>query len=164
MIYPPITLFYAISELKLLVTRSAKQYLKVSMSGIMNVPVFIDITYEEQAEELRAYLKSLGGDISAERSEQGLEDDLAKIIAVCDLSFTASEATEADVEGFMNGIVSMLALCSGDKSESLILAFCDKLSTAPNTEMGLVAMKVLWTLYQVHKQHFRHQTFKHLQH
>lgn len=129
------------------------------MSGIMNVPVFIDITYEEQAEELRAYLKSLGGDISAERSEQGLEDDLAKIIAVCDLSFTASEATEADVEGFMNGIVSMLALCSGDKSESLILAFCDKLSTAPNTEMGLVAMKVLWTLYQVHKQHFRHQTF-----
>jgi len=114
----------------------------------MNVPVFIDITYEEQAEELRAYFKSLGGDISAERSEQGLEDDLDKIIAVCDLSFTATEATEADVEGIMNGIVSMLAVISGDKSESLILAFCDKLSTAPNTEMGLVAMKVLWTLYQ----------------
>merc|ERR1719431_146673 len=31
----------------------------------------------------------------------------------------------------MNGIVSMLALCSGDKSESLILSFCEKLSKAP---------------------------------
>merc|ERR1719429_167502 len=48
----------------------------------------------------------------------------------------------------MNGIVSMLALCSGDKNESLVLAFCEKLSRAPTTDMGLVAMKVLWTLYQ----------------
>merc|ERR1719310_2509713 len=48
----------------------------------------------------------------------------------------------------MNGIVSMQALCSGDKTETLILAFCEKLSTAPNTEMRLVAMKVLATLLQ----------------
>ena len=51
----------------------------------------------------------------------------------------------------MNGIVSMLALCSGDKSEQLILAFCEQLSKAPSTDKGLVAMKVLWTLYQVTK-------------
>lgn len=114
----------------------------------MNVPVFIDITYEEQAEELRAYFKGLGADISAERSADGLEEDLSKIIAVCETSFTAPEATETDVEGIMNGIVSMLALCSGDKNESLVLAFCEKLSKAPTTDMGLVAMKVLWTLYQ----------------
>ena len=115
----------------------------------MNVPVFIDISYEEQAEELRAYFKSLGADIAAERSEKGLEDDLTHIIAVCDASFTSGDATEADVEGIMNGIVSMLALCSGDKSEQLILAFCEQLSKAPKTDKGLVAMKVLWTLYQV---------------
>ena len=64
----------------------------------MNVPVFIDISYEEQAEELRAYFKSLGADIAAERSDKGLEDDLTHIIAVCDASFTNGEATEADVE------------------------------------------------------------------
>ena len=114
----------------------------------MNVPVFIDITYEEQAEELRAYFKSLGADISTDRSET-LEDDLKDIIAVCDASFSAQEATEMDVEGIMNGIVSMLALCSApEKTESLTLAFCEKLSKAPTTEMGLVSMKVLWTLYQ----------------
>jgi len=38
----------------------------------MNVPVFIDISLEEQAEELRAYFKSLGAEISEERSEKGL--------------------------------------------------------------------------------------------
>jgi len=114
----------------------------------MNVPVFIDITYEEQAEELRAYFKSLGAEISTDRSET-LEDDLKDIIAVCDASFSAEEATEMDVEGIMNGIVSMLALCSApEKTESLTLAFCEKLSKAPTTEMGLVSMKVLWTLYQ----------------
>ena len=48
----------------------------------MNVPVFIDISLEEQAEELRAHFKSLGADISEERSEKGLEDDLQKIIMI----------------------------------------------------------------------------------
>ena len=109
--------------------------------------------------ELRAYFQSLGADISAERSEQGLEEDLSKIIAVCETSFTAPEATETDVEGIMNGIVSMLALCSGDKNEELVLAFCEKLSKAPTTEMGLVAMKVLWTLFQVNV-FFKKREFK----
>merc|ERR1719225_2158382 len=96
----------------------------------MNVPVFIDISLEEQAEELRVHFKSLGADISE-----------------CDASFKEGSET-TDVEGIMNGIVSMFALCSGDKSETLILSFCEQLSKAPTTELGLVSMKVLWTLYQ----------------
>jgi len=112
----------------------------------MNVPVFIDISLEEQVEELRAWMKSQGAEISEERSELGLEDDLQKIISVCDVSF--KDASEADVEGILNGIVSMLALFSGDRTESLILAFCEKLSKAPNQEMLLVSLKVLWSLFQ----------------
>jgi translation initiation factor 3 subunit M len=77
----------------------------------MNVPVFIDISLEEQAEELRSYFKRLGAEISEERSERGLEDDLHKIIGVCDSCF--KDASEAEVEGVMNGIVSMLALVTG---------------------------------------------------
>ena len=64
----------------------------------MNVPVFRDISLEEQAEELRAHFKSLGADISEERSEKGLEDDLQKIISVCDASFKEGSET-SDVEG-----------------------------------------------------------------
>lgn len=112
----------------------------------MNVPVFIDISLEEQAEELRSYFKRLGAEISEERSERGLEDDLHKIIGVCDSCF--KDASEAEVEGVMNGIVSMLALVTGDKTENLILAFCEKLCKAPSNSLGLVCLKVLWSLFQ----------------
>jgi len=112
----------------------------------MNVPVFIDISLEEQAEELRSYFKKLGAEISEERSERGLEDDLHKVIGVCDSCF--KDASEAEVEGVMNGIVSMLALVTGDKTENLILAFCEKLCKAPSNSLGLVCLKVLWSLFQ----------------
>lgn len=110
------------------------------------MPVFIDISLEEQAEELRSYFKRLGAEISEERSERGLEDDLHKIIGVCDSCF--KDASEAEVEGVMNGIVSMLALVTGDKTENLILAFCEKLCKAPSNSLGLVCLKVLWSLFQ----------------
>lgn len=111
----------------------------------MNVPVFIEISLEEQAEELRAYFKSQGASISEKRSENGLEDDLHKIIEVCDVCFNV--ATESEVEGILNGIVSMLALVTGDKREELILSFCEKLSKAPTNQLGLVCLKVLWFLF-----------------
>eukprot|EP00088_Acartia_fossae_P026126 TRINITY_DN2689_c0_g1_i1.p1 TRINITY_DN2689_c0_g1~~TRINITY_DN2689_c0_g1_i1.p1 ORF type:complete len:386 (-),score=90.84 TRINITY_DN2689_c0_g1_i1:230-1387(-) len=112
----------------------------------MNVPVFIDITLEEQAGELRKYFKSQGANISEERSSEGLEDDLKKIVEVCDSCFTAG-ATESEVEGVLNGIVSMLALVEGDKREELIISFCEKLSKAPSHQLGLVCLKVLWSLF-----------------
>uniref|UniRef100_A0A8C2FG38 Uncharacterized protein n=1 Tax=Cyprinus carpio TaxID=7962 RepID=A0A8C2FG38_CYPCA len=51
----------------------------------MSVPAFIDITEEDQASELRAYLKSKGAEISEENSEGGLHVDLAQIIEACDV-------------------------------------------------------------------------------
>lgn len=114
------------------------------MSG-MNVPVFIDISLEEQAEELRAYFKSLGAEISSERSPRGIEDDLHKIIGVCDACLNAQNADKIDE--VLNGIVSMLA---GEKSsENLILAFCEKLVKAPNDpNVNAVCLKVLWSMFQ----------------
>ena len=60
----------------------------------MNVPVFIEIGIEEQAEELRAYFKSLGAEIASERSDKGFEDDLHKIIGVCDACFNETNAKD----------------------------------------------------------------------
>ena len=51
----------------------------------MSVPAFIDISEEDQAAELRAYLKSKGAEISEENSEGGLHVDLAQIIEACDV-------------------------------------------------------------------------------
>jgi translation initiation factor 3 subunit M len=115
----------------------------------MNVPVFIDISLEEQAEELRSFFKGLGAEISSERSEKGIEDDLHKIIGVCDAAFRDGAVQEQkDVEEVLNGIVSMLALVTGEKSENLILAFCEKLAKAPGNAVGLTCLKVLWSMYQ----------------
>jgi len=113
----------------------------------MNVPVFIDISLEEQAEELRSYFKNLGAEISAERSEKGIDDDLHKIIGVCDACFKDT-ANAGQIEEVLNGIVSMLALVTGEKSENLIVAFCEKLTKAPSNIVGISCLKVLWSLYQ----------------
>jgi len=112
----------------------------------MNVPVFIDISLEEQAVELRSYSKSLGAEITLERSEKGIEDDLHKIIGVCDACFKETSANPSEIEEVLNGIVSMLALV--EKSENLIVAFCEKLSNAPSNGIGAACLKVMWSLCQ----------------
>jgi len=112
----------------------------------MNVPVFIDISLEEQAVELRSYFKSLGAEITLERSEKGIEDDLHKIIGVCDACFKETSANPSEIEEVLNGIVSMLALV--EKSENLIVAFCEKLSNAPSNGIGAACLKVMWSLCQ----------------
>ena len=97
--------------------------------------------------ELRGYFKGLGAEISAERSEKGIEDDLHKIIGVCDACFKDT-ANAGQIEEVLNGIVSMLALVTGEKSENLIVAFCEKLTKAPSNVVGMTCLKVLWSLYQ----------------
>ena len=89
----------------------------------------------------------MGAEISAERSDKGIEDDLHKIIGVCDACFKDT-ANASQIEEVLNGIVSMLALVTGEKSENLIVAFCEKLTKAPSNTIGMSCLKVLWSLYQ----------------
>lgn len=58
------------------------------------VPAFIDLSESEQVQDLRAYLKSLGAEISEENSDQGLVYDLAKIIDASGVVW--KQATEGD--------------------------------------------------------------------
>lgn len=51
----------------------------------MSNRTFIRISEQDQAAELRAYLKSKGAEISEENSEGGLHVDLAQIIEACDV-------------------------------------------------------------------------------
>ncbi|CAH1114228.1 unnamed protein product [Psylliodes chrysocephalus] len=109
-------------------------------------PVFIDMSLEDQAQELRVYLKSLGAEISEEKSPKGIEDDLHKIIGVCDACF--KEGQENDVEMVLNDIVSIMVLIPLDRSENIILAFCEKLTKAQGQKLGLVCLRALWLLFQ----------------
>ncbi|ENN77130.1 eukaryotic translation initiation factor 3 subunit M [Dendroctonus ponderosae] len=109
-------------------------------------PVFIDIPLEDQTQELRGYLKSLGAEISEERSPKGIEDDLHKIIGVCDACF--KEGNEPQVELVLNDIVSIMVLVSPERAENIILAFCEKLTKAQGQKLGEVCLRALWLLYQ----------------
>ncbi|GLV44029.1 eukaryotic translation initiation factor 3 subunit m [Carabus blaptoides fortunei] len=108
--------------------------------------VFMDLPLEDQAQELRAYLKGLGAEISEEKSPKGIEDDLHKIIGVCDACFR--EGHEQEVEEVLNDIVSIMVLIPLERAENLILAFCEKLTKAPGFSLGFISLRALWLLFQ----------------
>ncbi|CAK1578249.1 unnamed protein product [Parnassius mnemosyne] len=107
--------------------------------------VFMDISLEDQAQELRKYFKSLGAEISEEKSPKGVEDDLHKIVGVCDVCF--KETNEADIEAILNSIVSIMVSIPLERGENLIVAFSQRLAKAPGPKLGLVALQSFWRLY-----------------
>ncbi|KAG5898503.1 hypothetical protein JTB14_015507 [Gonioctena quinquepunctata] len=125
-------------------------------------PVFIDMSPEDQAQELRVYLKSLGAEISEEKSPKGIEDDLHKIIGVCDACF--KEGQEAEVEMVLNDIVSIMVLIPLERSENIILVFCEKLTKAQGLQLGMVSLRALWLLFQSLDDHspMRYTVYYHL--
>jgi len=111
----------------------------------MSVPVFIDLSLDQQSGELRSYFKGLGAEISEEPSEDGLEKDLRHIIEVCDLCF--KENADSDVESVLNSIGSLLVMVPVDRSENLILSFCEKLTKAPAPRVAVICLRCLSNLF-----------------
>ncbi|KAI4880195.1 hypothetical protein NFI96_026026, partial [Prochilodus magdalenae] len=110
----------------------------------MSVPAFIDITEEDQASELRAYIKSKGAEISEENSEGGLHVDLAQIIEACDVCL---KDDDKDVESVMNSIVSLLLILETEKQEALIESLCEKLVKFREGERPSLRMQLLSNLF-----------------
>lgn len=77
-----------------------------------------------------------------------MEDDLHKIIGVCDICFQKG-ASEAEIESVLNGIVSVVIIAEPEHSDGLVLAFCEKVTKAwePEKKHGLIALKVLRLLF-----------------
>jgi translation initiation factor 3 subunit M len=109
---------------------------------------FIACSPQEQCQELREYLKNLGAEISTQPSVKGMEDDLHKIIQVCDICFQTG-VPEGDIESVLNGIVSVVIIAEPEASDGLVLAFCEKLAKAwePDNKNGMIALKVLRLLF-----------------
>lgn len=59
---------------------------------------------------MRRYFKGLGAEISEEKSTKGIEDDLHKIIGVCDVCFKDGDPVEIDA--ILNSIVSIMVTVS----------------------------------------------------
>ncbi|KAE8606777.1 hypothetical protein XENTR_v10010866 [Xenopus tropicalis] len=110
----------------------------------MSVPAFIDVTEEDQAAELRAYLKSKGAEISEENSEGGLHIDLAQIIEACDVCL---KDDDKDVESSMNSVVSLVLILETDKQEALIESLCEKLVKFREGERPSLRLQLLSNLF-----------------
>ncbi|XP_015441835.1 eukaryotic translation initiation factor 3 subunit M [Pteropus alecto] len=110
----------------------------------MSVPAFIDISEEDQAAELRAYLKSKGAEISEENSEGGLHIDLAQIIEACDVCL---KEDDKDVESVMNSVVSLLLILEPEKQEALIENLCEKLVKFREGERPSLRLQLLSNLF-----------------
>lgn len=107
--------------------------------------IFMDISLEDQALDLRKYFKSLGAEIADKKSPKGIEDDLHKIVGVCDVCF--KEQNEADIEAILNSIVSIMVSIPLERGENLIVAFSQRLAKAPGPRLGMVVLQALWRLY-----------------
>lgn len=108
-------------------------------------PVFMDLSLEGQAQELRRYFKKLGAEITEQKSPKGIEDDLHKIIGVCDVCF--KDGTPQEVDQVLNSIVSIMVSVPLERGENIILSYCDKLTKAPGTQLATVCLQSLWCLF-----------------
>lgn len=110
--------------------------------------IFIDAEIEDQAQELRKFFKKLGAEISEEKSSKGIEDDLHKIIGVCDVCFKdPSLHTVEEIDAVLISVVSIIVSIPLERGENLILAFCEKMTKAPDTKLAQVCLQSLWRLF-----------------
>ncbi|EAT44291.1 AAEL004347-PA [Aedes aegypti] len=110
--------------------------------------VFIDAEIDDQAQELRKFFKSLGAEISEEKSSKGIEDDLHKIIGVCDVCFKdGTQHTLEEIDAVLNSVVSIIVSIPLERGENLILAFCEKMTRAPDSNLARVCLQSLWRLF-----------------
>ncbi|XP_053684021.1 eukaryotic translation initiation factor 3 subunit M [Sabethes cyaneus] len=115
---------------------------------MQGVAIFIDAEIEDQAQELRKFFKKLGAEISEEKSSKGIEDDLHKIIGVCDVCFKEpSPHTVEEIDAVLNSVVSIIVSIPLERGENLILAFCEKMTKAPDQTLARVCLQSLWRLF-----------------
>lgn len=92
------------------------------------LPAFIDVGEQEQAQEIRSYLRSCGADIKEEISTP-LHEDLDQLLSACDINFK----NESELEGVMNSLLSLIVVVR-EKKKELIKKFCNKVAEANSEE------------------------------
>ncbi|XP_058948897.1 eukaryotic translation initiation factor 3 subunit M [Pocillopora verrucosa] len=102
------------------------------------LPAFIDVGEQDQALEIRGYLKSCGADIN-EESMSPLHEDLEQLLMACDINFKS----EAELEGVMNSLLSLILIVT-EKRDDLIRKFCDKVAEVRSDEdTSLTRLRIL---------------------
>ncbi|CAM9555304.1 unnamed protein product [Lampetra planeri] len=110
----------------------------------MSVPAFIDVTEEDQAVELRQYLRARGAEVSEEASEGGLQQELGTILSALHVIW---KDEDKDVESVLNSVISLLLILNVEKQQGLVESLCEQLAKGRDGERPLLRLQLLSNLF-----------------
>lgn len=112
-----------------------------------DMPVFCDVSAEEQIEALRDYFKSKKAKLDDSITVNDIPEHLRDLIKNLDSLYT-SDIAEADLETVLNSLVSLIIISSDEKISKLVTTFCESIVKAPLSEkFGIVKLRVLSNLF-----------------
>ena len=121
-----------------------------------DMPVFCDVSTEDQIEALRDHFKAKGAklnvQISLENINENLSDLIKNIESVLVLSNTANETELEQLETVLNSLLSLIII-SPDENSKLVASFSDAILKSQSSHknfqhrFGLVKLRVLSNLF-----------------
>lgn len=111
-----------------------------------DMPVFCDVSAEEQVEALREYFKSRNAKLTTVPIENIVEN-LNDLIKNLDCLYS-SDIQEADLEMVLNSLLSLIIISPLDRISKLVTTFCDSIVKAQLPErFGIIKLRVLSNLF-----------------
>lgn len=108
-----------------------------------DMPVFCDVTADEQIEALKSFCVPLGAKIISGNSQDVLADLVKNMGA-----FYAREISESDLEMVLNSLVSLIIIAPEEKCAKLASQFCENLLKASLPERyGVVKLRIFSNLF-----------------
>jgi len=110
------------------------------------MPVFCDVSAEEQVEALREYFVSKKAKL-APKPSQNIVENLNELIKNLDCIYT-SDIQETDLEMVLNSLVSLVIISPSDKISKLVTTLCESIVKAQLHErFGIIKLRVLSNLF-----------------
>lgn len=110
------------------------------------MPVFCDVSAEEQIDALRDFFKTKNAKLASNPSEN-IVDNLNDLIKNLDCLYS-SDMPEADLEMVLNSLLSLIIISPIDRISKLVTTFCESIvKTKLHERFDIVKLRVLSNLF-----------------
>lgn len=111
-----------------------------------DMPVFCDVSAEEQIEALREYFETKKAKL-APKTSQNIVENLNDLIKNLDCLYS-SDIQEADLEMVLNSLISLVIISPSDKISKLVTTLCESIVKAQLHErFKIIKLRVLSNLF-----------------
>lgn len=111
-----------------------------------DMPVFCDVSAEEQIDALRDFFKTKNAKLASNPSEN-IVDNLNDLIKNLDCLYS-SDMPEADLEMVLNSLLSLIIISPIDRISKLVTTFCESIvKTKLHERFDIVKLRVLSNLF-----------------